>query len=318
MLGKDAVLAIDIGGSKIIIGIVDISGAIIVQYKQQYSSRMTSDEIIGLIFSLAERILSDHNNYTIFAVGVAVPGLTDSESGIWVESSFSGIKDVRISSILSRKLKLPVFIENDCNACAYGEKLFGSCKEINDFIWITISNGIGSGIIHDGKIYKGAYKSAGEIGHVNVVDNGTVCPCGNRGCLEAYAAGPGIVNRYKEKSINCNGAGVNYGAYEISQLAKKGDKAAIEVFRDTGYYMGKAISYAVNILNPHKVVLGGGVSLSADLFLSELRKTVNRMVYTTANRDLSIETTALSYEAALIGSAAIAINGIGLVNKGAQ
>lgn len=188
--------------------------------------------------------------------------------------------------------------------------MYGACKGINDFIWITVSNRVGRALVLNGKIYEGVYGGAGEIGHINVVKDGYRCGCGNKGCLEAYAAGPAIIRRYREKSQN-NSEEIT--AKEIAKSAKRGDKLCSDIYKETGLYLGKTISHVVNLLNPVKVILGGGISMDIDLFLPEINKVVEKMVFSDSNKKLSIEKTALSYDAALIGAATVAKLRMGVI-----
>lgn len=219
------------------------------------------------------------------------------------------IRDFHIAEAMSDELHLPVFIENDVNACALGEIRYGFCKDVKDFIWITVSNGIGGCVVSNGEIHRGFNKNAGEIGHINVVENGYKCKCGNRGCVEVYAAGPAIVRRYCEKTGRSpEDPGID--AKYIAELAKSGDRTAKRVYGETGYYLGKAIAASVNVINPQKVILGGGVGMDMELFYPQMIKTACNRYFRDANRELIIEKTSLSYEAALIGAASIAFAGM--------
>ncbi len=302
-------LAVDIGGSKLMVGIVDSRGQILDKARVPLKPDIREQELADNIVSLAGELIKKHPRLDIDCAGVTIPGLADPEKGLWVYACFSGIRDFKIVEVLSQRLGMRVFIENDANACAFGEMVYGVGKGVRDFLWITVSNGVGGGLVLNGDIYRGAFKSAAEVGHINVAEDGRLCPCGNRGCLEAHAAGPAIAKSYLEKRPDLKEAAIT--AKEVAQLARSGDKAALEVYRETGYYLGKAISYAVNLINPVKVVLGGGVSMDIDLFLPELKKTVDRLIFRDANRNLTIERTGLLYDAALIGAAAIARRGMG-------
>lgn len=300
-------IAIDIGGSKLMVGIVSHEGEVVHKVKVPVSQGITAAQIIEIILCNVYSIKKQFQDRTFDGAGVAIPGLADTDTGVWVYSCFSGIRDFNISSILSDELKLPVFIGNDVNVCAFGEKIFGACREDNDFVWITVSNGVGGGLVLNGRIYNGTFKNAGEIGHINVVEDGELCPCGNHGCLEAYASGLAIARRYSEEAA-ANSADVQLplNAKEIADLARSGDPLALKIYKETGYFLGKAIASVVNIINPSKIVLGGGVSMDMDLFIDSLKDTVKREAFMEANRNLKIERTALLYDAALIGAAAIA------------
>jgi len=239
------------------------------------------------------------------AAGATIPGLADSAKGIWCYAPFSGISEIPIVRILEEKLGLPVYIENDVNACAVGEKMFGNCREDSDFLWMTVSNGIGGAFFLNGKLYTGSCSNAGEIGHLTVEEHdGALCGCGKRGCLEAMASGKGIERAYAEKT------GESKTAQEIAELAKSGSEAAKEVFRAAGQYIGKAISLSVNLLNIQKVIVGGGVSQSFDLWKASMEQAVVNFLFQKANPCLQIEQTGLGYDAALIGAAAVAMENI--------
>ncbi len=185
------------------------------------------------------------------------------------------------------------------------EKMFGLCKGVSHFLWVTVSNGIGGGLVLNGEIYEGAFGCSGEIGHVVVEEsNGRLCPCGKYGCLEAQVSGSAIAAVYNELTGECG-----MTAKDIASLAKAGNPVAIEVYQKAGFYLGKGIAAFVNAINPEKVILGGGVAMDSELFMPILRETVKKYMFEKANPRLVIEKTALGYDAALIGAAAIAIKG---------
>ncbi|MBS3995145.1 MAG: ROK family protein [Alkaliphilus sp.] len=310
-------IAVDIGGSKLMVGIVDREGRVLTKEKEFLKADINEDEIMDLIIQTVAKIRQYNDELIIDGAGVAIPGLADVDKGVWVYSCFTGIRDYEIGRILSSKLNLPVYIDNDVNACAYGEKLYGVCMNDNDFLWVTVSNGVGGGIFLNGELYRGPFMNAGEIGHLIVEENNpAVCPCKNKGCLEAYAAGPAIVRRYMEKTKSVSRENkANLTAKDIADLARGGDSKAMETFRETGVYLGKAISHAVNILNVQKVILGGGVSLSMDLFIEPLLQTLDKWVFKDANPRLLIQKTAFDGDAALIGAAAICKRGVKLYDE---
>jgi glucokinase len=297
------ILAIDIGGSKILVGIVDSSGNVIAE-KKTLIHQPTQASILYETFSLCDVFIAE---FDISCIGVSIPGLVDPMKGLWLEAVFSKVRDFRLGDILEERYHVPVFVENDANNCAYGEKTFGNAKEYDDFIWLTISNGCGAGVFLGGKLFTGQNGHAGELGHLCVTDEDYICPCGNKGCLEAVAAGPGITYRYKQAT------GESLSAKEIATKAKSGDIAALTVYHNTGEYIGKAIAAAVNVLNVPLVVLGGGIAMDYDLFKDNIFKSVQRHIYRTANKSLLIMRTKLGYQASLIGAAANALDNIGRI-----
>lgn len=295
------VLAVDIGGSKLIVGVVDETGRIAAKKKHLWE-RLDEKSVLDTVIQSGKDMLGSFDG-EISGIGITIPGLCDPAKGIWIESCFSGLVDIPIREAVSSAFGLPVAIENDVNTCALAEKMFGCCQDTTDFVWVTVSNGCGGALFLNNALYRGQAGNAGEIGHVIVEEDGFECSCGNKGCLEIQAAGPGIVRRYLQK----NPVSTDIDAAEVAKRARDGEAAAQEVYRDEGVYLGRAIAAAVNLVNPQKVIIGGGVSASFDLFADTLRKTVMQRIYRSANQGLMIETTALGYYAPLIGAAALAL-----------
>ncbi len=298
---NNTVLAIDIGGSKLMTGVVDTDGTVIHKEKSSWES-LDAESVIKTVLAASRDMLASQKGNTPVCAGINIPGLADPDAGLWIEACFSGIRSVPIAKIISQELGMPVYIDNDANNCALAEKLFGVCRDNTDFIWLTVSNGCGGAIYIDGHIYRGIHGFSGELGHICVEEqSGYLCGCGNYGCLEAQAAGPGITRRFMD-------AGGEYAsAKEIAALARNGSRLALGIYEKEGYYIGKALAAAINTLNPQKVVIGGGVSDAFNLFFSALADTVKRMTYNQASRQVLIEKTGLGYDAALIGAAALAM-----------
>ena len=290
------ILGIDIGGSKIAAGIIDQSGRVLQVEKEKLPPGTDADSLLGAIMGICDKTIGA---YDFEKIGITIPGLADSKNGIWVYAPFSGIENFPIAEKIGAIYKKRVHIENDVNACAVAEKRFGICQNANDFLWITISNGIGGSVFAGGRLYAGHGGNAGEIGHIKVSeDEGFLCGCGDYGCAEAVAAGPGIKKRH----------GGNLDAEQVSKLARAGDAEAIKVMYDTGYYVGKALSAAINMLNPEMAVFGGGVSQSFDLIEPGIKDAMQRYMFKSANRNIKLAQTALAYNAALIGAAAICLD----------
>lgn len=292
------VLAIDPGGSKVRAAVVDESGNV-AHRRQQSWRELTADGVVRQIVEMAESLVRTCQECQPTAIGVTIPGLADPEKGLWVEASFSGIRDLPLRDILEKKFGLPVALRNDAQACAMAERRFGGGRDVKHFLYLTISNGVGGAIWAGEGIYPGGWGNAGEIGHVTVVKNGRPCKCGSRGCLEMYAAGPGIVRNYMEQG----GAAVD--AMEIARKAEAGEPAAVKTFQLEGEYLGMAIAAACNLLNPQKVILGGGVSLAFSLFEAALRETVRAEMYCGANPNLEIIPSPLGENGGLLAAATL-------------
>lgn len=300
-------LCFDIGGSKYNVGLVDEEGRILAQVVSPWQETPTAQSIPRELFACADALLFEHAPHIPAAVGATIPGLADPEKGLWIEAAFSGIRDLPIRALLEAHYGLPAAIDNDGQACALAEQVFGCCKDVGDFLYLTVSNGVGGAVVLNGKPYGGSRLGAGELGHCMVAENGRRCGCGNFGCLEAHAAGPGISQNYLELGGLPEAGGSAPSAKEIARRAREGERAALDTFEQEGVYLGKAISWAVNLLNPAKVVLGGGVCLAFDLFEHTMRETVSRHIYRTANAGLVIMPTPLGYDGGLYAAAALAL-----------
>jgi glucokinase len=298
------VLAVDIGGSKLMMGCVDTAGQVSDSITIPLDGGISQHKVMDSVLQASKQLdLSG-----VRAVGVNIPGLADVKNGLWVHAPYSGISDFPVANEFAKIFGLPVAIENDVNACALAEKRFGLCKNIDDYIWVTISNGIGGSVVLNGGLYGGSAGNAGEIGHFIVEENENksfLCGCGNTGCLEAQAAGPGIARLYG--LLSGKKIPPDMRSKQVGELCKRGDSYAAAAFEKAGYYIGKALTYAVNFVNPGAVVLGGGVMMDDDLIMPSLELNFRRFLFEKANKDVKIMKTALGYDAALLGAATLAL-----------
>ena len=297
-------LAIDIGGSKYMVGLVTRDGRILAKRRCEWTAR-DANGVIRDIVRGARALLAEHPRHAPRMIGATIPGLADPARGLWVEASFSGIRNLPIARELERALGLPAFADNDGQACALAEKLFGACRDTSDFLYVTVSNGIGASLFMNDRLCGGSDGNAGEFGHCTVVENGRPCKCGNRGCLEVHAAGPAIALNYVELGGKPLPDGTPADAGEIARRAREGEPEALAVYALEGKYLGKMLAVACNLLNPAKVVIGGGVSLAFSLFEPALGQALRAQMYRAANRNLTVLPTALGYDGGLLGAASV-------------
>lgn len=293
------VLAIDIGGSKLVCGVVAEDGTVL---RTAGEPLCKEDGLEGLLLAVERCGHAVMGTELLSTVGATIPGLTDKVKGLWVYAPFSGLANIPIAELLKERFQLPVAIENDVNACARAEMLWGVCQEKRDFLWMTVSNGVGGALVLRGELYTGTCGNAGEVGHLCVEEDATralLCGCGRYGCLEAMASGQGLAKRYAEVGVT---------AKEIGMRAREGEIKACAVMAETGCYVGRAIADCVNILNLEAVILGGGVALDFALFESALQEAYQRRVFTRANPSVKIGVTGLGYHAALLGAATVALD----------
>lgn len=290
-------IAIDVGVSKVIVGLVEEDGTVKKALSKEYDCPYTKQQLVSDIKELA----GSFRNTGVEAAGIVVPGLADNIKGIWLSSPFVGITNWSITKDLGEFLGIPTFIENDVNSLALAERCIGAAKGLENFMWITLSTGVGGAVFLDGRLLHGKRFGVGEIGHIVIEENGLTCSCGNRGCLETACSGRAVSKYYKMLT------GRNADAKTIAILARQGDMDALETYDRVGKSLGKAVAYAVNLLNIDTVILGGGVSRDCDLFIETAEKEIPHRVLKAANPRVSIIPTRLGYYATLKGAAAVAI-----------
>jgi glucokinase len=249
---------------------------------------------------------------TIAGIGVAAPGPVDPYAGVvLIAPSLPGWENLPLRQILSEALGTPVYVGNDANVAALGEWVYGAGQGHQDLIYLTISTGIGGGIIANGQLLLGANGLAGELGHVTVLPDGPLCSCGRRGHLEALASGPSIARWVEEQLQQGTSSGLPRAAHlsarQIALAAQAGDSLAGAAFERAGAFLGEALAIFINIFNPSAVILGGGVALSGELLFAPIRKILKRQVYSHHFLDkLKLTSAALGDEAGLLGALALA------------
>ncbi len=305
---------IDVGGTKIAGCVVDADGTILEQARVE--SPATSADAIGqAIEELVRRLQSRHD---ISSVGVGAAGFVDRNRAVVMFAPNLAWRDEDLKSRLEKRLALPVVIENDANAAAWGEFEFGAGKDVDDLLLVTVGTGVGGGIVLDGNLYRGAFGVAAEIGHLQVVRHGRLCGCGNRGCWEQYASGSALVRDAREAaeggSLQAQAlvqrAGGDPAAITgpmISAAAAEGDRFALEQLEQLGHWLGAGIASLTAVLDPAVAVIGGGVSEAGDLLLDPIRTSFRAELTGRGHRpELEIRKAQLGNTAGMIGAADLA------------
>ncbi|MEX0326252.1 MAG: ROK family protein [Puniceicoccaceae bacterium] len=295
-------LAVDMGGSKLMLGLVQADGSARAVHRVEPVPEF-GESLLGVISAYVGSLAGEGLELPQ-SCGVAVPGLTDPVHGLWRHGSFSGIKDWPIRDELESCLGMPVFIANDVDACAVGERLWGGAAHEPNYLWITLSNGVGGAVVLDGHLYRGPGFAAGEIGHMKAIRDGIPCECGGHGCLEQYASGRAISRHYKEFVGEADVELLS--AESIAGRARAGEREAQAAFSTAAAHLGDVLADAVMLLNIPCIFLGGGVSQAFDLMEKPLQDALERNLYPEANTLPRIQVTRLGYEAALLGAAAVA------------
>ena len=314
----DLILGIDLGGSKIRTAVVDSQGGVLSTDETITPAANGREAVIQAIVDSSHRVLqqSDIGISKICAIAIGAAGISNPEAGILFTSpNLPGWRDVLLRDIMQERLGRKTFVLNDANAAALGEFYFGAARDTSNFIYITISTGIGGGVIIDGKIYTGAIGIAGEVGHMTIDDTGPVCNCGNRGCWETLASGTALVREAKYRiKKRARTSILEYAEGDIDKVtaqvihsaAEQGDKLAKELIARTGYYFGVGLANLINIFNPELIVIGGGLSDIGDMLLGPAFKTAEKRAYKEAFQAVRFASAALGRNSGVLGAAAFA------------
>lgn len=275
----DILIVSDVGGTQMRVAAYDADTLTQVAHKRiptQGNNQLPTDRLIQLISEIG----ADHN---IKAIGIAAPGFLDPKEGIVYEApNIPGWVNLPLKKIIEDSLHVPVFIGNDANMAALGEWKYGAGIGHKDILYLTISTGIGSGVIIDEKLLLGHRGLAAEFGHVTIDPNGPMCGCGHPGHLEAFSSGTAIrkfvVDKLSRNSSSILNNNENPTSRDIYLAALKNDSLAIEAFERAGKYLGIALANFLHMLNPSIVILGGGVTQAGDLLLTPLKKSLNASV----------------------------------------
>lgn len=314
------ILGIDLGGTKILTSVVNARGGMLSRDRTATPAAEGPGAVIEAMAASAGRALegASLSMDAISAVGIGAPGLSDSKAGILFTSpNLPGWKDVPLRDILRDKMKKKAFLVNDGNAAALGEYFFGAAKGVRHFIYITISTGIGGGIVVDGKILTGSRGTAGEVGHMTIADEGPPCHCGNRGCWEALASGTalaGEARRRIEAGAETAILGLAGGRIEgvtaqtVQSAAEKGDRLAHELILRTARYFGVGLANLINIFNPAMIVIGGGLSNMGDRLLQPAYRAAEERTFPQAYGAVRFVPAALGRDSGVLGAAAFALD----------
>lgn len=271
------VIGVDVGGTKILSGLVDARGHIHGQ-AQRKTGISNTEQIIQIIVDTVVEAGKDARVRLedIVAVGLGIPGLVDSEAGLAVRAANFSWQNLPIKAELEAILGKKCVIENDVNTAALGELHFGAGRDLSNLIYLNIGTGIAAGIILDRKLYHGSRGMAGEIGHAVIDPSGPLCKCGARGCLEAFASGPAIASRASEKNFllqeevlkhESKGEEQELTAEEVFHKAEQGDRIALETLSEVSGYLAFAVRHMIMSYDPELIVFGGGVSLAGKTLL---------------------------------------------------
>ena len=277
-------IGIDVGGTKVLGGVVDESGVVLARARKD-TPRQGGKALTQTIAETVKELMAQHK---VKSVGVSAAGFVSSDRKTMLATpNIADWNDVDLDSELKSLIGLPIVIENDANAAAWGEAKFGAGRNQNHMMMLTVGTGIGGGIVVDGQLYRGAFGTAAEFGHMRVVPEGHICGCGARGCFEQYASGNALL-RHAREAINASpevarnllsrsdGTVAGLTGQIITQAAQEGDPIALAAFNTTGQWLGAGIASLAVLLDPACVVIGGGVIDAGEILLAPTRESLER------------------------------------------
>ena len=303
-----SILALDFGGTKLAAGLVDHQTGQVLKLTS-CPTLQDSQKSLAAIHQIIKQILDRPDHESITGIGVSFGGPVEGDGRtIRISHHVPGWEHFPLADRLETIFQVPVRIANDADAAALGEYHYGAGRGIHNMLYLTVSTGIGGGIIINGKIYHGEHSWAGEIGHMILLPDGPECPCGRRGCLESLSSGRSIAQRMRQRLSEHPVEAVNLDkitAKTVADAARSGDRIAIEVWDDAMHWLAIGIANAANLLNPGIIVIGGGLIHSGDLLFTPISSLVKSY---SIDPNLRITPAALKDSAGLLGAAALFLN----------
>ena len=308
-------IGVDVGGTKVLGGVVDDKGNVLARARRDTPRQGGS----ALTQAIADVALELKSGFEISSVGISAAGFVSSDRKTMLATpNIAGWNGVNLDAELTSLIGLPLVIENDANAAAWGEARFGAGIGEDHLMMLTIGTGIGGGVVVDGALYRGAFGIAAEFGHMRVVPEGHLCGCGSRGCFEQYASGNALLRHAREaisgspemaRNLLSRGDGTVQGltGKQITEAARDRDAVALAAFNTTAQWLGAGIASLSVILDPACVVIGGGVIDAGEILLEPTRAAVDRyMPFSGKHPSPVIVAAKLGNEAGLVGVADLA------------
>lgn len=305
--GQSFVFAVDLGGTHLRIGLVDDAGKIHNQVKLHTPKDDSPEALLNALAGVAGDWRGADRG-PIVAAAVMVPGAVNADQSIVLQApNLPSLLNFPFRQALQDRLGWPVVLENDANAAAIGEMWRGAARGCRDVVSVTLGTGVGGGVVLDGKLWRGAHGSAGEIGHTTVDPfGGLKCKCGNTGCLELFASATAIARMARESLDQFPQSalrGVNLTAEKVYEAGRDGDELALAVFKRAGTYLGVGLANIMSLIDPEIIVISGGVVNGWDLFQAEMYREVSERAFRATAQQVRIARAECGDNAGLLGAA---------------
>lgn len=305
-------LAIDLGGTQLRAAMVSSTGSIVSFAAEPTQSTQGPEAIIAQICRLLSEVLQQNPNQSPVGIGIGAPGPLDPQAGVVIAPpTLSGWNNVPLAEIIAQRFALSVRLENDANAAALGEWHFGAGRGAQSMVFVTVSTGIGGGVITDGRILHGRRGLAAEIGHMTITNQGERCFCGAIGCFEAVASGTALGRRantltqpFDGSMMRALSADADVSGRNVVDAARKGDVLALELLDDEAHWLGIGFTNLLHLYSPDVIVMGGGISHGFDLMQEKIVATIRSRAMP-AYRAVPVVTVQLGHQAGLVGAASM-------------
>jgi len=299
-------LAVDLGGTRMRAALADARGVILRRAERLTERERGTAHIIQRILELVAEVKRDE---PASCIAVGAPGPLDARTGVLFHPVNFSEDDIPLKTILEERFGVPAHIQNDANVAALGEWKFGGHGPTEHLIYVTVSTGVGAGIISHGRLIDGFNTTAGEIGHTIIDPDGPLCPSGHRGCVEVICSGTSIARTANEALQRGRGSSMRepVTAQDVAAAARAGDALAQEVFLHAADILGLAVVNLIHLLSPEIVVIGGGVAQAGDLLFDPVRAQVRRYAMPLTDRGVRIVTAGLGQDAGLVGAVVLAM-----------
>lgn len=293
--GAFTMIGVDAGPESIRCIVANLAGKVLKRSETKLQLPISNQQFLAALKSCIEEVLKTTDK--IIGIGVAMHGVVEVDTGTSLYAPNLGLVNIPIKEELEKAFGLEVKVENDARAMALGEYWFGNHGELTSMLAVNMGSGVGAGLIIDGKLYHGATDIAGEIGHMTIDLHGEICECGNRGCLQTFVTGPAIARKVTGKASENS-----LTAENVFEQAIGGNEEFAAILKESGKAMGVGLTNLIHIVNPEKIVLGGGVSKAQQFILPEIHNIIEASALTPAASQTTVEISKLGDDATLIGA----------------
>ncbi len=301
-------VGVDLGVNYLLTVLTDLQGNIVHEQITPYQD-LTYEEILSLLKKDLRTVIDQapSSTYGIFGFGIGIPGIVGNDGTILFAPNL-GWKDVDLKGVIHNEFQVPVWIDNEANTGALGEKLYGAGQEASNLVYVSVGIGIGTGIVLNGELYKGISGFSGEIGHTTIEVNGKKCRCGNKGCWELYASEHALMQQAKFLSIFRGGDDREINLETLIRLADEGHTEVINLFNQVGEYLGVGTMNLILSFNPELVIIGNRLSKAQPWIVNPIKKVLNNRLMPYHREKLRVEFSSLGVYSSALGASSLAIS----------